>query len=117
NELCERFHREHQRAYGYRVDQATVQLLNLRVTALALMPKLRPRSQTKGALGDVAPFEHREVWWGDGFVSTPVYERSHLPVGSTVRGPAIVEQMDSTILIARNDQGEVDEYGNLIVSL
>jgi N-methylhydantoinase A len=116
-DLAERFHQEHNRAYGYRADQATVQLVNLRVTALATMPKLKPRSAGNGAPAEIAPFEHRDVWWGDGFVSTPVYLRSGLPAGSTVPGPAVVEQMDSTILIAPKEQGQVDEYGNLILFL
>ena len=117
HELGERFHREHQRAYGYRVDEATVQLVNLRATALSLMPKLKPRTETRAASNDAPPFEHRDVWWEDGFVSTPIYQRSHLPLDSAVQGPAIVEQMDSTILIAPNERAEVDEYGNLILSL
>ncbi|MEE9534807.1 MAG: hydantoinase/oxoprolinase family protein, partial [Acidimicrobiia bacterium] len=115
-ELCQRFHGEHNRAYGYRLDQATVQLVNLRVTALATMAKLAPRFQTRSTCGAAAPFEHRQVWWGDGFAPTPVYHRSRLPVGSTLRGPAIVEQMDSTTLIAPDERGEVDGYGNLILS-
>ncbi len=116
-ELAERFHEEHRRAYGYRADQATVQLVNLRATALAVIPKPRPRSQTGASPGGPAPFEHRGVWWEEGFASTPVYRRADLPAGSTLRGPAIVEQMDSTTLVAPEEQGEVDGYGNLILSL
>ncbi len=117
-ELVEGFHEEHRRAYGYRADQATVQLVNLRATALATIPKPRPRPNTRtvDSPGGPAPFEYREVWWGEGFVSTPVYRRDELPAGSTLRGPAIVEQMDSTTLVAPEEQGEVDGYGNLILS-
>jgi N-methylhydantoinase A len=115
-ELAERFHEEHRRAYGYRADQATVQLVNVRVTALATIPKPRPRPQSVGSPSGPAPYEHREVWWEEGFVSTPVYRRAGLPAGSRLRGPAIVEQMDSTTLVAPEEQGEVDGYGNLILS-
>ena len=116
-ELCEQFHIEHQRSYGYRVDQATVQLVNLRVTALIIMPKPSPRPRVEDTPGDVTPFEHRDVWWGSGVVSTPVYRRIILPVGGVVQGPAIVEQMDSTTLVAPDERAEVDAYGNLILSL
>ena len=67
------------------------------------------------AVGTATPFEHREVWWVDGFVSTPVYQRSRLPSGTKVQGPAVLEQTDSTVLIAPGEQGEVDQYGNLIL--
>ena len=48
---------------------------------------------------------------------TPVYERSELVAEQIIKGPAIVEQMDTTILIFPNDVGLVDGWGNLIISL
>lgn len=116
-DLCERFHREHDRAYGYRADQLTVQLVNVRLAALVAMPGLRPHAEDTGAWDNVAPVEHRDVWWADGFVPTPVYERASLPTGFRVRGPAVVQQLDSTTIIAPEEEGEVDGYGNLVLSL
>jgi len=115
--LCESFHSAHHRAYGYRSDQAIVQLVTLRATALARMPRHEPRHEPDGPANNVAPFEHREVWWDEGFVSTPVYRRIDLGSGTIVAGPAVVEQMDSTILIGPNESGKVDGYGNLVLSL
>ena len=44
-------------------------------------------------------------------------ERSELVAEQIIKGPAIVEQMDTTILIFPNDVGLVDGWGNLIISL
>ena len=115
--LSESLHNEHRRSFGYSMNKATVQLVNLRVTALASIPKLDLKSEVNETVGAATPFEHREVWWGDGLVSTPVYQRSRLPSGTEVNGPAILEQTDSTVLIAPGEQGKVDQYGNLILSL
>jgi len=41
---------------------------------------------------------------GEGFVTTSVYDRYHLRAGERVPGPAIVEKLDSTILIHPNYQ-------------
>ena len=116
-DLCDSFHRAHQRAYGYRAEEATVSLVNLRVTALVERTRLQPRPETNGSSDSSTASEVREVWWGDGFVSTPVYQRSELPAESTLQGPAIVEQMDSTIAIAPDDRAEVDAYGNVALLL
>ena len=49
--------------------------------------------------------------------NTPIYERSSLKAGQKIDGPAIVEQMDTTVLIFPGDTCDVDEWGNLIISL
>ncbi|TWD48888.1 N-methylhydantoinase A [Agrobacterium vitis] len=58
----------------------------------------------------------RSVWF-DGFVDTPIYWRDHLPADATLIGPAIVEQMDTTIIIEPGDHAHQDADGNLIITL
>ncbi|MGI3168203.1 hydantoinase/oxoprolinase family protein [Pseudooceanicola sp. C21-150M6] len=58
----------------------------------------------------------RAVWF-DGWVDTPVYWRDHLPGDAVIRGPAIVEQMDCTLVMEPGDRAEQDADGNLIVTV
>ncbi|WP_377296153.1 hydantoinase/oxoprolinase family protein [Rhizobium sp. SGZ-381] len=58
----------------------------------------------------------RSVWF-DGFVETPVYWRDHLPLDAVIAGPAIVEQMDTTILLEPGDSAAQDRDGNLIITV
>ncbi|PTW59038.1 N-methylhydantoinase A [Breoghania corrubedonensis] len=58
----------------------------------------------------------RRVWF-DGFRETPVYWRDHLPLDAEIEGPAIVEQMDTTIVIEPGDRGVQDGDGNIIITL
>jgi len=58
----------------------------------------------------------RPVWFG-GWVETPIYWRDHLPADARLSGPAIVEQMDTTIVIEPGDRLETDAEGNLIVTV
>jgi N-methylhydantoinase A len=58
----------------------------------------------------------RSVWF-DGFIDTPIYWRDHLPADATLIGPAIVEQMDTTIIIEPGDHAHQDADGNLIITL
>ncbi len=59
---------------------------------------------------------HRKVWF-DGWTDTPIYWRDFLPLDATVEGPAIVEQMDTTIVIEPGDVAAQDQDGNIIITL
>ena len=43
--------------------------------------------------------------------------RDHLPLDATLTGPAIIEQMDTTIVIEPGDSLETDIEGNLIITI
>ena len=45
----------------------------------------------------------------------PVYWRDHLPLDARIEGPALVEQMDTTLLLEPGNMAEGDALGNLIV--
>ncbi|QRG06260.1 hydantoinase/oxoprolinase family protein [Xanthobacter dioxanivorans] len=77
----------------------------------AFLPKA-PAARTEEAIGG-----HRRVWFDGGFFDTPVYRREMLPIGAVIDGPAILAQLDTTIVIEPQDSGRVDECGNIIISL
>ncbi len=58
----------------------------------------------------------RPVWF-DEWVDTPVYDRERLPLDAVIIGPAVLEQMDTTILLHRGDRAGQDADGNLIVEV
>ncbi|WP_075217943.1 hydantoinase/oxoprolinase family protein [Mongoliimonas terrestris] len=69
----------------------------------------------KGSLEE-ATTGRRPVWFG-AFVDTPIYWRDHLPADAVIEGPAVVEQMDTTILIEPGDTARQDADGNLVITL
>ncbi|MEM1300227.1 MAG: hydantoinase/oxoprolinase family protein [Pseudomonadota bacterium] len=44
-----------------------------------------------------------------------IYDRLALPRGTVIRGPAVLEQPDTTIFIDPGLRGEVDPFGNLVI--
>ena len=58
----------------------------------------------------------RSVWF-DGWRETPIYWRDHLPLKATISGPAIIEQMDTTIILEPGDVATQDDDGNIIISI
>lgn len=65
-----------------------------------------------GALAD-----RRAVWFDGTWHDTPVYLREKLPVDAAIEGPAILEQLDTTIVIEPGDRATSDDDGNIIITL
>ncbi|MCY4452457.1 MAG: hydantoinase/oxoprolinase family protein [Immundisolibacterales bacterium] len=59
----------------------------------------------------------RALWFGDAFVDCEVIDRYGLAVGTTVEGPAVVEERESTCVLAPGDRATVDERLNLVAEL
>lgn len=80
------------------------------------LSNLIEREQRKSTLKD-ALVSSRPVRFGSKFVETPVYMRDHLPLDVMLKGPAVIEQLDTTILIDPDHKVEGDPSGNLIVEV
>lgn len=59
----------------------------------------------------------RPVFFGDAWQDTPIYWRDHLPTDFALTGPAIVQQMDTTILIEPGDRAHGDADGNILIQI
>ena len=110
------FHAEHKRSYGYCKENAVVQFVSYRISAIGIIdkPDLKPAPETPDApLPE--PIEIRQVLfqYRDEYVATPVYQREALKPGQKVQGPCILEQMDTTIVVPAEWTIYVDGYHNL----
>ncbi|MHC0053773.1 hydantoinase/oxoprolinase family protein [Actibacterium sp. D379-3] len=64
-----------------------------------------------------AQTETRQTFFDGTWHTTPVYWRDHLPRDFALTGPAIVEQMDTTVLIEPGDVATGDADGNIIITI
>ena len=64
-----------------------------------------------------ALLEYRKVYFKDKFLSTPIYSRDKMPFEFEIKGPAIIEQMDTTTLIEPNDRVYGDNLGNMFIEV
>jgi N-methylhydantoinase A len=114
HELAEAFHAKHEQTYGHANRAEHVQLVNLRLTALGRSPDL-----VLAQHGDQAKarMRTRDVWFaGIGFTSTHVHWRDGLMSGTEITGNAIIEAMDSTIVVPPGWRAQVDELGYVRLS-
>ena len=118
--VLEQFHSEHERAYGFKADDEPVEFVALRLSAIGVIEKPRSREVDVGS-GDAASAVKgtRLVYFteSDGYVDCPVYNRYRLRAGDEVEGPAIVEEVDSTVVVHPGWGAEVDGFGNLFLGL
>lgn len=119
DDAIEKFHEEHKRAYAFSDPHKEVEIYGLRIEAIGTVPKPQfPKADRHGSV-EKALKNYREVYFEEagGFTRTPIYNRSDLPVDAEIRGPAIVEQLDATVVIPPEFIATVDEYKNMILSL
>ena len=64
---------------------------------------------------DAAAAELRTVRFAAGRCETRILRRESLGPGSTLEGPAVIEQLDSTTVLPPGLRGAVDDSGNLII--
>ena len=113
-EAVEGFHRDHEREYAFRRDDASVDLFRLNLTAIGVTQKAELQRYEK-IDGAPTPSATRPVKFDelDAPVDTPIYQHADISAGANFNGPAIVEQLDSTTVIPPGVRVEVDEWLNI----
>ena len=117
-QLLEQFHRTHDRAYGFSAPGEDVELVSVRLSAIGQIakPALAPLAK---ATGEATAKGQRPVYFAEseGYVDCPVYDRYGLGAGAIVRGPAIVEEIDSTTVIHPQYQVRIDDFGQMVLTV
>jgi N-methylhydantoinase A len=116
SDLRKAFDQAHEAAYGYSQSDELVELVGMRVklTGVLSKPPL-PKIKSGPCLNSIGS---RKVLFGkDIWCETPIYRRDAIPKEQGFEGPAIIEQMDSMLLIFPGDRAKIDEWGNLIIVL
>ena len=117
--LRQRFTEAHELAYGFASKTDAIEIVNVRLTARAkLMEQPELSLPTRGEMA-LEPSGVRDVVFDSTkpAISTPIYQRGDLMAGDTLVGPAIIEQLDSTIPHYPGDVATVLESGALLMEI
>jgi N-methylhydantoinase A len=111
------FHHRHKEMFGSCDEKHPLELMKFGLTAIGHRPKITfkelpeagrdPSSALKGQRD--AYFEESQ-----GIVNTPVYDGSRLRTGNTLKGPCIVEEMLTTLVIPPGFDVRIDGHGNYV---
>ena len=116
--LVEQFHALHRQLYAHSHPNKPVEFVSARVAAIGLLQAPRPQRRA-GNGADLSATDTRPVYFeeAEAFLETPVFKRGDLGPGSQLTGPAIVEQVDSTVVIHPGQSAKADDYGNLLIAV
>ncbi len=87
------------------------------MTGVGILPKrtAAPAAATSGDARAAVAAERRVYFRGTGLAAVPVYLRGALAPGMAFEGPAIVDQDDSTCLVAPGFRARVDSAHNILL--
>lgn len=120
--LKDSFHEIHKKQFGRSFRQVAVEIVNIRVIGTGKIEDLQSIKIEKGN-GDIsgAVVGERQVTFKvDGqpkHMMTKVYDRTKFKAGDVISGPAIINQMDTTIVIEPDCVGHVNDYGIIVIDI
>jgi len=120
--IARTFHEAHERLYTYSTAENPLEVMNLRITAVGEVDKAGLEAQVPEAK-QPDPAEalkgNRPLYFAEqgGVRSTPVYDRGGLQPGMRLRGPAVVEERITTVIVHPGWTMEVDNYGNIVMEV
>ncbi len=116
-EMVQAYHQLHRQFYGYNREESSIELVNLRLAAVGKMKSLKlEENELQGVDPSRAFLTYRSVYFEGGYVKTPVYQRDKLEAGNEIQGPAVIEQLDSTLIVFPQEKARVDSLLNILIT-
>jgi len=115
--LRERFEAAYWARFKVELAQIRANIVNVNCSVIGERPPLDLSTliDPAGRKASATPTGTRPVTFDGEAHDTPIYWRDHLPLDVTLEGPAIIEQMDTTILIPPGDRAVGGADGNIII--
>ena len=118
--LLRLFHDEHNRLFGYSLEQekTPVEIVNVRVQSIGMTDKLESFGEKfAGADASAARKGERSAYVFETakFETIPVFDGHRLHFGNRIEGPALVEMVTTTAFVSANYDATTDKYGSLLM--
>ncbi len=114
-ELTARFDAGHNRLFTFNL-AVPHELVNIRLVALgkpanAALPQIARGDGNPG----LAKLRDHELFMDGRVMPAAMYDRGRLKAGDTMKGPAIICEMDSTTPVHAGHVGELDDFGCILI--
>ena len=114
-DLWRRFHEEHKARFGFNMPGETIETVTLKVVAVSLLKKPDIRI-LPAQIGTPEPGGTRRVFFEEGWLEVPIYNRESFGQGCRITGPAVIEEEASTSVLCSGQHLTVDPFANLLIS-
>lgn len=120
--LKEEFHKAHAKQFGRAFEENPVEIVNIRVIGIGKIPDLEAKLIEEGTEDtSEAIIGERDVIFKENEkpkrFKSQVYDRVKLKANNVIAGPAIINQMDTTIVVEPNCIANVNKYGIIIIDV
>ena len=110
------FHQRHQEQYGYSQQDTAVEIVNVRSYSRGKAGTIPGETSTFER--EKRPVKKRKVWFMDGHgIECRVVQRNSLPPGTKGKGPCVIEDYDSTLVIPPRARYMVDRNGSVSIAV
>ena len=114
-----KFHELHEKTYGYRNEDKAIEIVNIRLRARGMPEKpefIKSLTSHKKLSAD-AFLGESDVVFDHQRMPTKIIARDKLKTGNRIKGPAVVVEYSSTLVIPPFASAHVDEYGNIVMKI
>ncbi|MES2433034.1 MAG: hydantoinase/oxoprolinase family protein [Pseudomonadota bacterium] len=117
-QIKQAFHARHEQLYTYAEPHSTVEVVNIESTVYGLVDKPKRMHIAAGKATDQAIKTYRDaVFSADGSrTRTPIYEGGALGAGAVIAGPAVIEEVTTTIVIEPGWSATLDASGSYLIT-
>jgi len=120
--LHQRFYTRYEQLYGsgssYGEARLEIVTLRLRATAATPRPRLSATKKLNAKIDPKAGRGRRDIYWSEleKAAVTPIYDGALLEPGNRIKGPAVIETTDTTVVVHPGRSLKVDAFGNFEIN-
>lgn len=117
NAIVCNFHAQHEQVYSHAAPDSPVEFVSIQVDALGRIDRPSPAASPfqDGALSKPACTRKIFLDMDESFVDARVVERSGLVIGDQIAGPAVINQLDSTVIVAAGETAVVAARHTILI--
>lgn len=112
--LQKQFKKAYEEQYGHWITGHTIEVVSLRVVAARLENEVHDGENVISSESP-EPLFYKSIWFENGEVSTPVFDREALSPGHEMKGPALVLDPYSTVVIEPGWTAKINSREALVV--
>lgn len=111
------FHKQHENLYTFQMPWKSVEFLTFRLRASAAKAPFHLRQIPQAGPDSALALKRRRRCWFEGReTDTPIYDGSRLLAGCRIEGPAVIEEMTTTVVVPASFHCTVDQWKNYLLT-
>ena len=118
-EVEEAFHRRHEQLYTYCERDNLSEVINIGASLCGRVPRIELARLPKGTENPSKAFKGERLAYFEEqgrFVNTPIYDGERIETGNVIEGPAVIEEVTTTIVVFPKSRLVLDERGFYLLS-